>query len=392
VSDFDVIVVGGGLIGASIAFELACGKRRVLLLDRQEPGREASWAAAGMLSPGPDAPDAQSLVPLAKKSLELYPDFVAAVERASAEKVAFAREGTLEVFHGADAEARRDSFLAQYAELGIAGESLTLDSALAMEPALNPKAGAAAWIPGEATVDPRALTEATLRAVQSKGVEIRGNCAVSSLLIRNGRCSGVLAKEQISSDHVVIAAGAFCVEIGEATRESAIGLSRYAPTHPVRGQMMAVRSKSVLLKKVLRSDAGYIVPRADGRIVCGSTLENAGFEKATTSEGLKRIHAAAVSLAPGLGNAAIVETWAGLRPGSPDHLPIIGPTDIAGLLIATGHYRNGILLAPVTAKLIQEWIVEGSTSMDVEKFSPMRFAANTSRGVAFGTSISSVRS
>jgi glycine oxidase len=147
----------------------------------------------------------------------------------------------------------------------------------------------------------------------------------------------------------------------------------------VRGQMLALRSTKVQLKKVLRSEHGYIVPRADGRIIAGSTLENVGFVKENTKEGLRQIFDAAIALAPALAAAEIVETWAGLRPGSPDQLPIIGPTDIPGLLIATGHYRNGILLAPVTAKLICDWIVEGKTNFNAQKFSPLRFSAATSQ-------------
>ena len=150
--------------------------------------------------------------------------------------------------------------------------------------------------------------------------------------------------------------------------------------------MLAMRSSKVNLKKVLRSEHGYIVPRADGRIIAGSTLENVGFVKDTTPEGLRKIFAAAVALAPALADAEIVETWAGLRPGTPDQLPIIGPTDIPGLLIATGHYRNGILLAPITTTLIREWIVEGKTSFDARRSSPLRFSANNS-GVTTGKSI-----
>ena len=143
--------------------------------------------------------------------------------------------------------------------------------------------------------------------------------------------------------------------------------------------MLALRSPKVTLQKVLRSNHGYIVPRADGRIIAGSTLENVGFVKETTQEGRRQIFEAAVALAPALAGAEIVETWAGLRPGTPDQLPIIGPTDIPGLLIATGHYRNGILLAPVTAKLICDWILEGKTNFNAETFSPLRFAATTSK-------------
>ena len=148
--------------------------------------------------------------------------------------------------------------------------------------------------------------------------------------------------------------------------------------------MIAMRSSKVKLKRVLRSEHGYIVPRTDGRIIAGSTLENAGFVKDTTATGLQSILDAAIALAPSLAGAEILETWAGLRPGTPDHLPIVGPTDIRGLLVATGHYRNGILLAPVTAKLIREWMVDGKTTFSAERFSPLRFS-ETSRGASAKT-------
>jgi glycine oxidase len=380
VKNFDVIVVGGGLIGASIACELAGQKLRVLILDRQQPGREASWAAAGMLSPGPDSPEALPLVPLGKESLRLYPEFVASIEEASGLTVGLAREGTFEIFAGPHELEQRDQFLADYARLGIAAESVTIPAARAIEPAVNPKAGCAAWLPGEATVDPRLLIDAVLAAAKNRGVEIFAGCAVSQILAESGQCLSVQADGQkYSAPNVVVAAGSFCSGIGEPRAPQAVEVARYAPAYPVRGQMMALRLSAGRLKKVLRSARGYLVPRADGRIVAGSTLEHVGFTKGTTPQGLRNIFDAAVELAPELAQAEIVEQWSGLRPGSPDHLPIIGPTDVNGLWIATGHYRNGILLAPVTTKLIRDWVVRGKTNFAAEDFSPMRFSSPASQ-------------
>jgi glycine oxidase len=381
VKSFDAVIVGGGVIGAAIAFELAGEKFRVLVMDRQEPGRETSWAAAGMLSPGPDSPEAVPLVPLGKESLQLYPEFVAGVEEASGTSVDFVREGTFELFADGDGEIARDKMIEEYRELGLAIETISVEAARELEPELGVAVSAAAWLPKEATVDPRLLTEAVLAAAGRRGAVIRGGCAVESLLCERGACTGVVAAggEKVLGEHVVMAAGAFCGTIKDGVSGGAGNLARYAPVRPVRGQLVALRSANVKLKKVLRSSRGYLVPRRDGRIIAGSTLENAGFVKQVTPEGIRKILEGAKELAPGLASAEIVEQWAGLRPDSPDHLPIIGPTEMQGLLIATGHYRNGILLAPVTAKIVGDWIVSGKASFLAERFSPLRFTAATSR-------------
>ena len=365
---YDVAFVGGGLIGVSAAFELASRGLQVVVLDRQDPGREASWAAAGMLASGLDDPEAAPLVPLTKESLRLYPAFIAAIEEASGKSTAFAREGTLEIFFGPSGEAGCKSFVSQHRSLGLLAEPLAREAAHEMEPALAPGAVAAAWLPNEATVDPRLLMHAAISAARARGVELRANCTVTALLREGDRCAGVIAAgEKIASRHVVIAAGCFSAELGAE-------FARFAPTRPVRGQMVALRNSSVRIRRVLRSANGYLVPRTDGHIVAGSTLENAGFNKRVTPEGLQKIMHAAVELVPALAGAEIIESWAGLRPGTPDDLPILGSTDLPGLMVASGHYRNGILLAPVTAKLVAAWITGERIDVDTRPFSSQRFA------------------
>jgi glycine oxidase len=371
VKSFDVAIIGGGVIGASIAFELAGAKLRVAVLDRQQPGREASWAAAGMLSPAPDSPRDYPLVPLGLESLRLYPDFVAAIEEGSGVSTGYSREGTLEIFSTPGGEADRDRRVAEWRRLGVAAEPVTLDAAQQWEPAIGPAARAAAWLPEEGTVEPRSLMSAVLAAAQSRGAEFRCDCGVTGLIRTHDRCTGVIAGgEEISAGHVVVAAGCFSREIAPESG----WLSRYAPTRPVRGQMMALRPDGAGLRRVLRSEKGYLVPRRDGRIVAGSTSEEVGFQRRVTPAGMRKIFDAALELCPGLASAEVLETWSGLRPGTPDDLPIIGPSDIEGLLIATGHYRNGILLAPVTAKLVREWITGARGGFDASAYSPLRFA------------------
>jgi glycine oxidase len=368
---YDVVIVGGGIIGGSIAFELSRRNLRVAVLDRQELMHEASWAAAGMLSPAPDCPAAIPLVLLGHTSLVLYPQFVAAVEEASGIRAGYRNDGTLEVlFHG-DAGRELSTLVALHHGLGLACEPLRLEEAQEMEPALGRDARAAAFLPDEASVNTRDLTAALLAAARGAGAELCPGIEVTSLVTNGKRCVGVKTTggETFSARHVVLAAGCWTSQIPEA--------APYAPTHPVRGQMVALRHAGNPIRRVLRSERGYIVPRdqtTPQKLVAGSTLENAGYEKAVTSGGLEQILGAVNELAPSLAGAEILETWCGLRPGTPDQLPILGPTDVEGLVVATGHYRNGILLAPVTAKLITEWITEQRVSLDWENFSPLRFA------------------
>ncbi|HEX4642857.1 MAG TPA: glycine oxidase ThiO, partial [Candidatus Acidoferrales bacterium] len=368
---YDAVIVGGGIIGGSIAFELARRNLRVVVLDRQELMREASWAAAGMLSPAPDCPAAIPLVPLARASLALYPQFIGAVEEASALRSGYHAGGALEViFHG-DAERELSTLVALHRGLGLACEPLALDDAQKMEAGLGRDARAAAFLPDECSVEPRALAAAVLAAAGTAGAELRPGVAVTSLAPDGKTCVGVKTSggETIHAAQVVLAAGCWSSQIPEA--------ASCAPTIPVRGQMVALRHTGKPIRHVLRSEHGYLVPRGERSpqtVVAGSTIENAGYEKRTTSGGLEKILTAANELVPELAQAEIIETWCGLRPGTPDQLPILGPAEIDGLVYATGHYRNGILLAPVTAKLIGEWVADRRTSMDWEAFSPLRFS------------------
>lgn len=373
---FDVAIIGGGLIGASIAFELAGAGLRVVVFDRQEPGREASWAAAGMLSPAPDSARDLPLVPLGRESLRLYPAFVSAIEEASGETARLRWNGALEIFFGADAESNRDRRASQCRGLGLNAEAVDSATAREWESGLGGDARAALWLPDEGTVEPRALTKAVIASARKRGAEIRADIPITNVLMRGGRCVGVAAgDEEILADRVVVAAGSFCSLIDSGSEI----IARYAPTRPVRGQMMALRSAGSGIRRVVRSERGYLVPRADGRIIAGSTSEAVGYEKGVTPEGLRKIFDAATELVSELAGAEVTETWSGLRPGTPDDLPILGPTEIDGLLIATGHYRNGILLAPVTAKLLRDWIVDGKTEFDASAFSPLRFERRSVR-------------
>ena len=364
---FDVVIAGGGVIGGSIALELSRAGLRVAVFDRQQPGQEASWASAGILSPAPENTGMVSMVPLGKASMALYPGFVAQVEELSGMSIGFRPKGTLEALFSHDTKAELSTIIALHHGLGLKAEPLRPEDARELEPALSEEVEAAVLRPEEASVDNRALTAAILKAAQRSGVEIFSGDGAKAIWREGNRCSGlVLQNEKVEANWTVIAAGCF-----SATIE---GIAPYAPVRPAKGQMVSLRAEDVKIERVLWAEKIYLVPRDDGRILAGATVEHAGFDKRVTAGGIEKILAAAIGLAPGLANARIEETWAGLRPNSPDHLPILGPTDLDGLLMATGHFRSGILLTPITARLIREWITEQRVSIDWDRFSPMRFS------------------
>jgi glycine oxidase len=365
---FDVAIAGGGLIGATIAFELARASLQVALFDRHEPGEASSWAAAGILSPAPENAGMISIVPLGRASLQLYPEFVAAVEEISGQSAGYRARGTLEALFSTDAQEKLSTIIALHHGLGLRAEPVRAEDAREMEPALSPELEAAVFRPDEACVDNRALTKAVLTAAERSGVQTFTGSNVQSIAKNGRRCDGfVVDGEKVQSRWTVIAAGCCSAEIE--------GAAQYAPVRPAKGQMIALRAKDLSIERVLWSDHVYLVPRNDGRILAGATVEYVGFDKKVTLGAVQKIITAALQLAPALADAQMEETWAGLRPDSPDHLPIIGPTDLDGLLIATGHFRSGILLAPITAQLIREWVTTQNVRQDWARFSPMRFGA-----------------
>jgi glycine oxidase len=363
---FDVAIAGGGVIGASIALELARAGLRVAVFDRQQPGQEASWASAGIISPAPENPGMIATVELGKTSAAMYPEFAARVEEISGQSTGYRRKGTLEALFSHDAKAELSTIIAVHHGLGLKAEPLRAADALELEPALSEEIAAAVLRPEEASIDNRALTAAVLEAARRSGAEFFPGSSVHAIRREGSRCKGLtLQDEKVEAQWTIIAAGCFSGTIE--------GAAAYAPVRPAKGQMASLRADDLKIERVLWSEKIYLVPRNDGRILVGATVEHVGFDKRVTAGGIEKILSAALELAPGLKNARIEETWAGLRPDSQDHLPILGPTDVDGLLMATGHFRSGILLTPITARLIREWITEQKVSVDWERFSPMRF-------------------
>ena len=364
---FDAVIVGGGLIGAAIALELSRAGLHVAIFDRQNPGLEASWAGAGILSPAPESPAMIAMVPLGQASMKIYPEFVGVVEDISGKTTGYRPKGTVEALFSSEAQAQLNTIVALHHGLGLKAEPLRAADARELEPALSEDLEAAILRPAEASVDNRALTAAVLEAAKISGAQIFAGKGVQEILEDGDRCVGIIvAGEKIEAKWTVIAAGCFSAEIA--------GVSNYAPVRPAKGQMLALRPDRQVIDRVLWSEKVYLVPRNDGRILAGASVEYLGFDKSVTAGAMQKILTGAIELVPELATAKIEETWAGLRPDSPDHLPIIGPTDLAGLVIATGHFRSGILLAPLTALLVREWITLQKTSVDSDRFSPLRFS------------------
>jgi glycine oxidase len=359
VKSWDVIVVGGGIIGLSLSIALHKRGVRVLVVERGEPGREASHAAAGMLADC-TAETPAALQTLATASARMYPEFVLELQDESGINVDLRHDGTLlflpeHVSEHSDFRAQ-NSLPAPLAEL---------------EPALSTEKITALDLPAvylkERSVDPRALVAAALKAVKHRGVDISSGTTVAEILLSEGRVSGIRTdRTHYSAPCVVNCAGAW------AGNFPAHGF----PTRPVKGQMLAVAcTQHNVVRHVIRTPEVYLVPRSDGRILIGSTLEEAGYDKRTDADTIQRLHQAAICLIPALGQARILESWAGLRPGTPDNLPILGATSTPGYFAATGHFRDGILLTPVTAHAMAQVITGAHLDYDLSGFSPTRFSS-----------------
>jgi len=348
VKSWDVIIVGGGIIGLSLAIELKKRGSQVLLVERGEPGREASYAAAGMLAAcGLETPPA--LQPLAHASARFYPEFVHELEDESGIRVDLRNQGTL-LFPSPE-EAKQ---LAGSAPVDVSE----------FEPALTHLSQTAFYFK-EGTVDPRALGSAALKAAKHRGVDISSGSPVKEVAVDNGRAAGVVTdKTTYAAGSVVNCAGAWAGQFPPLR----------IPTRPVRGQMLAVAAPH-LMQHVVRTPEVYLVPRSDGRLLIGSTLEEAGYDKRTDPTTILRMYQAAIRVLPALEQARVLEDWAGLRPGTPDSLPILGATEVAGYFVAAGHFRDGILLAPVTAHLIAQVVTGSKPEFDISTFSPARFGA-----------------
>jgi len=351
VKSWDVILAGGGIIGLSLALELRKRGASVLVLEKGEPGREASWAAGGMIANCGDE-SVPALKPLADASAAMYPEFVAEIEDASGLKVDLRSNGTL--LFPAPGENPE----------GIPGACPLPEPLALLETGLATENRAPVFLK-ERSVCPRALVEAVLKAARHRGVDVRHGEHVVSVNLAQGRASGVTTtKTSYEAAKVVNCAGAWAGTI--APHEF--------PTRPVKGQMVCfVMPRRDLLQHVVRSPEIYLIPRSDGRLLAGATVEEAGFDKRTVPDTIQSLERAAITMLPELRGARILEAWAGLRPGTPDALPILGATPTPGYFVATGHFRDGILLAPITARVLAQVMSDENPEQNLQSFSAARF-------------------
>jgi len=368
----DVVVVGGGVIGLTIARALArSGAGHILLIERNGLGHEASFAAAGMLAPQAEANSQDDFFRLACRSRDLYANFAASLHDETGIDIELDTTGTLYLaltYHDlVDIEKRYEWQMAA----GLEVEKLTPSQAHELEPCINANVLGALRFPLDVQVENRRLLGALTNSVVKLGVSTLTGCSVESLRIEKDRVTGVVtSRGVISCPTVVVAAGTWSSFIGFSSASEKPSLV----IEPVRGQMISFDARPQVTRHVIYSPRGYIVPRQDGRLLAGSTSERAGFAKQVTAGGISSILQNALEISPSVAALPITDTWAGLRPRAPDSLPVLGPCDeIGGLFYATGHYRNGILLAPVTGELIAEAVVAGVTSPLLGPFSPGRF-------------------
>ena len=360
-----IVVIGAGLIGLAIAHELAERGANVRVIDAGQPVAGASWAGAGMLAPYTEAVGSGPYEDLCARSLALYPDFVRRLRERGGVDARLHLDGIVEAaFTPAEAFRLRER-ASRLAARGIAARYLEHAEALRLEPALGGRVLGAAVCDVEGNVDNRRLGRALGAACAALDVRIDANVRGVAIEADARRVLGVRGPGGfIPATYVVNAAGAWAGELAGVPAVARV------PVVPVKGQMLALAMPRGFVTRTTWVPGAYLVPRDDGRLLVGATVEHAGFDVRVTARGVRALLDAALGAMPALGDLTVAETWAGSRPGTPDGLPYLGETAVAGYFVASGHYRNGILLAPVTAEAIAD-ALEGKPTQ-LAPFSPRR--------------------
>jgi glycine oxidase len=362
----DVIVIGGGAIGCGAALSLAKRGARVRVLERTRPGAEASSAAAGILGAYAEAQHTGPLVELCIASLARYGAWAAALTEATGIDTGYRPCGSMKLF--LDLAAFEAASAASLAAFGVAVRVLDGAEARAAEPSLGAAVAGALSFPDDCRVDPPELLRALEASARGAGVAFQAPATVARLVVSGDRATGVALEggEVLSAGAVVLAAGAWSLLEGSGLSPGEI--------EPIRGQMIELWSGARRFDRVFFGPGAYLSPRDDGRVVVGSTQEHAGFRKAVTVRGVRGLLEGAVALVPELEDAEITRTWSGLRPSTPDGAPLLGPGAVRGLVVAAGHFRNGILLAPITAEIVASLVLGEAPPAAIGPFAVNRFA------------------
>ena len=373
-----IIIIGGGVIGLGIGWQLAKAGAAVTIHERGQAGRGASWAAGGMLGPIAEAHiDELNLLKLSNQSLARYPEWVHELETETDMSIGYRAEGTLIIGIQPDDTYQLQHAYNLYQDLGLNVEWLSGQQAREIESALTPYVTAAIRCQTDHQVDNRLMVQALQSAYQSRGGVLHQNSTVQKIVIENGTATGVQTQDSFQdADVCILAAGCWSAQI------SGLPDTLIPPVRPVKGQMLALQMREgiMMIRNVIRTVKArypmpvYLVPRTDGRLIVGATTEELGFDTDLIVGGIYELLHGAFEAVPRIYELPLIETWTGLRPGSSDNAPILGKTSIENLIYATGHYRNGILLTPITAYEISKLILTGETSETIAPFHLDRFS------------------
>jgi glycine oxidase len=346
-----VVIIGGGVMGCATALELVRrGVGDVIVLERAVPGAEASSAAAGMLAAQVESKDEAERA-MFVRARDGYAAWAAELRESTGVDIGHRRSGVLELAVGADELEKLRLRVAANRAAGLRAELVDAAGARSIERELTPELAGAAWFPDEAQVDPPQLLRALVAAIARSPITVKSGATVASLVEEGGRCTGVAldSREVIHADAVVLAAGSWSSLVP--------GVPSTLPTvRPVRGQLVMLEERPPRLSTIMFLGSSYVVPRGDGRVICGATTEDVGHRRGVTAQGVQSILASALRIAPSLGAAELSRSWCNFRPQT-DGGPHIGRSTMPGLFLATGHYRNGILLAKATADLVADAVV-----------------------------------